>query len=173
VLASPAFKVKLYVHFARSLLKLRYALFGHFFVNSYVKARFLTHDPERIASYDADPLITRPIAVNILLQLYEAGARVVTDARAITSPTQLLISGVDWVVDPTVQHRFYERLGTPTKERHVLPGFFHDTLGEKDRALAIGKARDFILARFAVAPEKVPLLDADRIGYTRDEADML
>src|SRR5205823_6046043 len=48
-----------------------------------------------------------------------------------------------------------------------------DTLGEKDRALAIGKARDFILARFAVAPEKVPLLDADRIGYTCDEADML
>ena len=40
---------------------------GNFFVNTYVKAKFLTHDPERIASYDADPLITRPIAVNILL----------------------------------------------------------------------------------------------------------
>jgi alpha-beta hydrolase superfamily lysophospholipase len=107
VLASPAFKVKPYVPFARSLLKLRYALFGHFFVNSYVKARFLTHDPDRVASYEADPLITRPIAVNILLQLYEAGARIVDDARAIVVPTQLLISGADWVVQNKIKNRFY------------------------------------------------------------------
>ena len=173
VLASPAFRVKLYLPFARSLLKLRYALFGHFFVNSYVKARFLTHDPERVVLYDADPLITRPIAVNVLLELYEAGARMVADARAIIVPTQLLISGADWVVDTEIQHRFYERLGAPTKERHVLPGFFHDTLGEQDRRLAIDKARAFILARFADAPEALSLLDADRISYTRDEADAL
>ena len=54
---------------------------GNFFVNSYVKAKFLTHDPERIASYDSDPLITRPISVNILLGLYEAADRVVADAQ--------------------------------------------------------------------------------------------
>ena len=107
---------------------------GNFFVNSYVKAKFLTHDPERIASFDADPLITRPIAVNILLGLYEAAERVVADARAITVPTQLLISGADWVVHHGPQHRFFERLGRAIKERHVLPGFFHDTLGEHDRA---------------------------------------
>ena len=173
VLASPAFKVKLYVPFARTLLKLRYRLQGHFFVNSYVKPRVLTHDPERVASYKADPLITRPIAVNILLALYEAADRVVADARAITIPTQLLISGADWVVHHGPQHRFYERLGTPIKERHVLPGFFHDTLGEKDRAIAVGLARSFILARFAEPPSRPSLVDADRFGYTRDEADAL
>ena len=40
VLASPAFKVKLYVPFARPGLKLLHAWRGNFFVNSYVKARF-------------------------------------------------------------------------------------------------------------------------------------
>ena len=45
VLASPAFKVKLYVPFARRGLKLQQKLRGNFFVNSYVKAKFLTHDP--------------------------------------------------------------------------------------------------------------------------------
>jgi alpha-beta hydrolase superfamily lysophospholipase/phosphatidylglycerophosphate synthase len=173
VLASPAFQVKLYVPFARTLLRLRFAVQGLFFVNSYVKARYLTHGPERVASYDSDPLISRPIAVNILLQLYEAAERVVADARAITLPTQLLISGADWVVHAGPQHRFYERLGTPIKERHVLPGFFHDTFGEKDRALAVAMTRDFILARFAEPPVTVSLVDADRIGYTRDEADRL
>jgi alpha-beta hydrolase superfamily lysophospholipase len=173
VLASPAFKVKLYVPFARLGLKLQHRWRGHFFVNSYVKAQFLTHDPERIASYRSDPLITRPIAVNILLGLYEASERVVADARAITVPTQLLISGADWVVHHGPQHRFYERLGTPIKERHILPGFYHDTFGELGRSVAVKRARQFILDRFAEPAERLPLLDADRMGYTRDEADVL
>jgi alpha-beta hydrolase superfamily lysophospholipase len=68
-LASPAFSVKLYVPFAVPGLRLMRALRGNFFVNSYVKARLLTHDRERQASYDSDPLIARAISVNILLGL--------------------------------------------------------------------------------------------------------
>jgi alpha-beta hydrolase superfamily lysophospholipase len=173
VLASPAFKVKLYVPFARTGLKVMHMLRGNFFVNSYVKARFLTHDPERIRSYDTDPLIARPIAVNILLALYETAERVVADARAITIPIQLLVSGADFVVHHGPQHRFFERLGSPIKERHVLPGFFHDTFGEKDRALPIAKARSFIVARFAEPIQRPSLLASDRISFTRDEADAL
>ncbi len=75
------------------------------------------------------------------------------------------------MVQHAPQHRFFERLGTPIKERHVLPGFYHDTFGEKDRAVAIAKARAFILDRFAEPLVRPSLLDADRMGYTRDEAD--
>ena len=128
---------------------LQQKLRGNFFVNSYVKSRYLTHDPARQASYDSDPLISRPISVNILLALYEAAERVVADAQAITIPTQLLISGADWVVHHGPQHDFWDRLGATTKEKHVLDGFYHDTFGEKDRKLATDKARDFILRQFA------------------------
>jgi alpha-beta hydrolase superfamily lysophospholipase len=172
-LASPAFKVKLYVPFARAGLALMHKLRGLFFVNSYVKAKFLTHDPVRIASYDTDPLITRPIAVNILLGLYEAAERVVADAQAITLPTQLLISGSDWVVHDKPQHQFFERLSSRIKEKHVLPGFYHDTLGEKDRAGAVATIRDFITRLFDARPEPVKLLDADQRGATYAEAQNL
>ncbi|WP_064684434.1 bifunctional alpha/beta hydrolase/class I SAM-dependent methyltransferase [Rhizobium bangladeshense] len=173
VLASPAFSVKLYVPFAREGIALWEKLKGTFFVNSYVKARYLTHDPERIASFEADPLITRPIASNILLQLYEAAARVVDDARAITVPTQLLISGSDWVVRHAPQHRFYENLGSRIKERHVLAGFYHDTLGERDRAIALAEVRRFIDSRFAEPRTPADLRTAHVQGYTKDEADRL
>jgi alpha-beta hydrolase superfamily lysophospholipase len=173
VLASPAFDVKLYVPFARQGIALWQALKGTFFVNSYVKARFLTHDPERIASFQSDPLITRPIASNILLELYEAAERVVADARAITVPTQLLISGSDFVVRHAPQHRFFENLGGTIKERHVLAGFYHDTLGERDRAKALDKVRAFISARFAEPPVVADVRRAHLSGYTRDEADRL
>ncbi len=169
-LASPAFKVKLYVPFARPGLALMHRLRGLFFVNSYVKARFLTHDPERIASFEADPLISRPIAVNILLDLYSAAERVVADAQAIVTPTQLLISGDDWVVHHAPQHRFFERLGSLVKEKIELPGFFHDTLGERDREQALRPLRRFLLQRFENTDPAVDLLHADERGPTADEA---
>lgn len=173
VLASPAFKVKLYVPFARPALALMHRLRGNFFVNSYVKAKFLTHDPERIASYGTDPLITRPISVRILLGLYDAAERVVSDAAAITLPVQLLISGSDWVVHHAPQHRFFERLSHPRKEKHVLVGFFHDTLGERDRAQATDRIRGFVRGLFDDPPQRIALRDADTRGHTFDEAQAL
>ncbi|MDH1558575.1 bifunctional alpha/beta hydrolase/class I SAM-dependent methyltransferase [Pseudomonas sp. MDMC216] len=173
VLASPAFKVKLYVPFARPGLKLLHAWRGNFFVNSYVKARFLSHDPERIASFENDSLIARPISVTMLLGLYEAAERVVADAQAIQVPTQLLISGTDFVVHRKPQEDFFERLGSLRKEKHLLPGFFHDTLGERDRAHALSRARRFILRNFEEPVTRPSLLDADRLGATCAEAEEL
>ena len=170
VLASPAFKIKLYVPFARAGLALMRRLGFNFFINSYVKAKLLTHDPERIASYESDPLIARPISVNVLLGLYETAERVVADAAAIALPTQLLISGSDWVVHHAPQHRFFERLSHPRKEKHVLPGFFHDTLGERDRKLATAHVRRFVLDLFERPPEPLPLRDAHHRGFTADES---
>ncbi len=173
VLASPAFKVKLYVPFARAGLKLMHALRGNFFVNSYVKPQWLTHDAQRVQSYRSDPLITRPISVRVLLGLYAAAARVVDDAQAITVPTQLLVSGADFVVHRGPQDRFYENLRSPIKQRHWLPGFFHDTLGERDRALALAPIRAFVQARFAQPPVRADLRDAHRAGPSFDEAERL
>lgn len=72
------------------------------------------------------------------------------DAGAITLPTQLFISGSDHVVHHKPQHQFYERLNTPIKEKHILPGFYHDTLGEKERHIPIAKIREFIGKLFSV-----------------------
>jgi alpha-beta hydrolase superfamily lysophospholipase len=173
VLASPAFRVKLYVPFALPGLRLMRKLFGNFFLSSYVKAKFLTHDPARIASYDADPLLSRSISVNVLLGLQEAADRVVADAQAITVPTQLLVSGADWVVRHGPQHAFFDRLGSTVKERHVLHGFFHDTLGERDRARAIDRVRAFLVRVFAAPRVRPNLIEADQYGPTREEVDAL
>jgi len=173
VLASPAFDIKLYVPFARPGLKALRAWRGNFFVNSYVKPQLLTHDPERVMSYRSDPLITRPISVNMLLGLYDAADRVVADAQAIQIPTQLLISGADVVVRRKPQEDFFDRLGTLHKEKHILPGFFHDTLGERDRGHALARIRRFVLHGFEQPATRPGLLDADRQGASCAEAESL
>ena len=170
---SPAFKVKLYVPFARAGLGLMYRLRGNFFVTSYVKARFLTHDPERMRSYDEDPLIARAISVRVLLGLYEAAERIVADAQAIRTPLLLLVSDTDWVVHRGPQETFFDRVGSTIKEKHVLPGFLHDTLGEKDRHLAIDRIRDFVLRMFEGECAVDTRRDAHRRGHAYDEEQSL
>ena len=91
VLGAPAFRVKLYVPLAVPGLKLLYNLKGNFFVNSYVKSGLLTHDKQRAESFNQDPLITRPISVRLLLDLYSVADRIVKDANAITVPTQFVV----------------------------------------------------------------------------------
>ena len=55
----------------------------------------------------------------------------------------------------------------------MLPGFFHDTLGERDRSRRLDLIRPFPRKAVRGAVEALDLTDADRAGYTRDEADRL
>ena len=170
VLAAPAFQVKLYVPFARLGLGLLHMLVGDFQVKSYIKGRALTHDPERIASYHTDPLIKLQISVRVLLDLYNMAERLVDDAAAIRVPTQVLLSGSDWVINNGPPRQFFERLDTEEKEIWTFDGFFHDTLGERDRHLPIAKIRAFLQRSFLPRPT---MSNADKSGVTKAEYDSL
>jgi alpha-beta hydrolase superfamily lysophospholipase len=170
VLATPAFKVRLYVPLAIPMLRLKQRFLGPSYVKSYVKARMLTHDGEQARRYAQDPEIFREIAVNLLLDLYDTGARLVADAGAIRVPLLLLSAGADWVVDNEVQRQFFERVSSADKTWRVLPGFHHAIFHEKDRHLVVDQLREFITRLFA-QPRVEPrsLRDADRGGYTKTE----
>ncbi|UOP05853.2 bifunctional alpha/beta hydrolase/class I SAM-dependent methyltransferase [Alysiella crassa] len=172
ILAAPAFKVKLYVPFARPALRLAHQLRGNFFVQSYVKSHYLTHDRARQYSYDHDELIAPAISVRVLLGLYDLGKRVVQNAHQIATPIQMLVSGSDFVVHAAPQHEFYNNLASPIKERHVFKGFYHDTLGEKQREEAFVQIRRFINERFAETAPTVDTAELQRY-LSRREADRL
>src|SRR5262245_46168648 len=195
ILATPAFRVKLYVPFAIPLLRLRQKLLGQGFVKSYVKAHMLTHDAKEAARYAADPLIFRQIAVNILLDLYDTSTRLLADAGAITVPTLMLVAGSDWVVKQSAQHEFFDKLSSPVKRLQTFPKFSHAVFHEKDRGPLIAAVREFVHERFADSPGAMPtdlrghggasmptqsrghgtqnLLDADKSGYTKAEYNRL
>ncbi|MEX0586682.1 MAG: alpha/beta fold hydrolase, partial [Pirellulales bacterium] len=80
ILATPAFRVKLYVPLAVPFLRLKEKLLGPGYVKSFIKANMLTHDPVEAERYNADPLIFRQIAVNMLLDLHDTSTRLLDDA---------------------------------------------------------------------------------------------
>ncbi|HZZ71731.1 MAG TPA: bifunctional alpha/beta hydrolase/class I SAM-dependent methyltransferase [Pirellulales bacterium] len=175
VLAAPAFEIKLYVPLAIPSLRLLLKVRGHrqTFIKSYVRPKMLTHDQEQARRYEADDLIAKSIAANVLVDLHDTSKRLIADAGAIQTPTLLLSAGADWVVKLAPQRRFFERLGAPFKRMKVFPRMYHDLLHEQDRSAVLDEARAFIQEAFDrdLAPQE--LLAPDRSGYTLNEYDRL
>ena len=173
ILATAAFEVKLYLPLALPALRLQQRFFGAGRVKSYVRAKMLTHDPAEAARYDADPLIFRQIAINLLLDLHETAERLLADAGAIQVPVLMLAAGRDWVVSLTAQRKFFDRLSSPLKQMHVFPAMYHAIFHEVERERVIERVREFVRERFAQPPLALSLRRADRYGYTWEEYERL
>src|SRR5438105_14797904 len=173
ILATAAFHVKLYVPFAIPFLRMKQKLFGPGQVKSYVKSKLLTRDQGQAAQYDADPLIFRQIAVNVLLDLNDTADRLVADAGALQTPTLMIGAGRDWVVSLKAQREFFNRLSSSLKEMEIYPAAYHAIFHDQDRHLVVHRVRKFVRERFAEPVTQPSLLNADQVGYTWDEYERL
>jgi alpha-beta hydrolase superfamily lysophospholipase len=173
ILATAAFHVKLYVPFAISVLRLKQTLFGGGYVKSYVKSKMLMHDNKQAAIYEADPLIFRQIAVNVLLDLHDTAKRLLADAGAIHTPTLMLGAEKDWVVSLNAQRKFFDRLSSSVKRMHIFKGAYHAIFHETNREEVIDQVREFVRERFARLSPVPSLLNADKTGYTWQEYERL
>ncbi len=143
-LVAPAFKIKLYMPFAKALLKLAIRFKPELNITSYVKSKFLTHDRDEQQKYDSDKLITPNIPARQLTTLLDTAERVVQDAALITVPTLVLSASSDYVVDSKIQGDFYARLASPHKRFIALEGFYHGILYEERAQQAIEEIASFI-----------------------------
>ncbi|HSQ20487.1 MAG TPA: class I SAM-dependent methyltransferase family protein, partial [Blastocatellia bacterium] len=130
------------------------------------KGRLLTHWAEQARRYDEDPLISRVIAVNVLLGLQDTATRLIADAGVIQTPSLILAGGADWVVNLSAEREFYNRLGAENKRMRVFSGMYHDILHEKDCQLVLDEIRGFVCEAFE--REEVQR-SADESAYTRNE----
>ncbi|MEI6896833.1 MAG: bifunctional alpha/beta hydrolase/class I SAM-dependent methyltransferase [Psychromonas sp.] len=148
-LVAPAFKIKLYVPFAKEFLKLALTVKPKLNITSYVKSKFLTHDKAQQLKYDSDPRITPHIPARQLTTLLDTGERIVSDAAMIVVPTLVLSAAKDYVVDSAIQGDFYANLSSPLKRFVSLDNFFHGVLYEENSPLAIDEISRFINDSFA------------------------
>lgn len=125
ILATAAFRVKLYVPLALSALRIRQSLFGEGQVKSFVRGSMLTRVPEEAERYNDDPLIFRQISTGLLIDLNDTAKRLIADAGAIQTPTLMLSAGRDWVVKQDAQQEFFDGLSSPIKRMEVFPTVCH------------------------------------------------
>ena len=159
-LLAPAFEINLIVPFAKQAIELMLKVNPKLIVKSYVKSKMLTRDPEQQRAYDTDRFITRSINGKLLIDLANAGKRLVEDAAAITTPTLVLSAEKDFVVINRQQKQFYVNLSSETKEFITLEGFHHGILFEQGREEVYKILQRFIQKAFST-PLPTPTLAPD------------
>ncbi len=165
-LLAPAFAIKLYVPFAKECIGLATRIFKNLEVPSYVKSKVLTHDIEQQKAYDSDPLITRQINGCYLVDLLDAGKRIVEDAFAITTPTLILSAGDDYVVKDTMQKRFFINISSEKKQFVKLAGFYHGLLFDINRDIVYNHISEFMKYSFL---SEQPVVNSVPDKFTVDE----
>jgi alpha-beta hydrolase superfamily lysophospholipase/SAM-dependent methyltransferase len=143
-LVAPAFRIKLYMPFAKQLLKLAIKFKPELNITSYVKSKYLTHNIGEQQRYDSDELITPNIPARQLTTLLDTAERVVNDAHLMAVPTLVLSTSKDYVVDSKVQGDFYANLSSPHKRFVALEGFYHGVLYENNAQQAIDEISSFM-----------------------------
>ena len=156
-LLAPAFRINLIVPLANEMITLGTKLKKGLIIKSYVKSTMLTHDPEQQKAYDTDPLITRSIDAELLIDLAKAGKRLVEDAEAIDTPTLILSAEKDHVVFNKDQKNFHDKLDTGLKKYEVLPNFFHGILFDTGKEMVYDKIKDFAEKCFTKTQKKASL----------------
>ena len=159
-LLAPAFEINLIVPLAKQAIELMLKVNPKLIVKSYVKSKMLTRDPEQQRAYDTDRFITRSINGKLLIDLANAGKRLVEDAAAITTPTLVLSAEKDFVVINRQQKQFYVNLSSETKEFITLEGFHHGILFEQGREEVYKILQRFIQKAFST-PLRTPTLAPD------------
>ncbi len=167
-LLAPAFKINLIVPLANEMITLGTKLKKGLIIKSYVKSKMLTHDPEQQKAYDTDPLISRSIDAELLIDLAKAGKRLVEDAEAVDTPTLILAAEKDHVVFNKEQKIFHDKLDTDLKRYEVLPGFFHGILFDTGKEKVYDKIVDFAEKCFN-RKLKTPSISPDRFSVKEYE----
>lgn len=165
-LLAPAFSIKLYVPLAKEFIALTTKLNKNLIVTSYVKSKVLTHEKSQQEAYDNDPLITKSINGRMLVDLLNAGKRLVEDAAAIHIPTIIFSAEKDYVVKNKYQQKFFYNLSSDLREYVDLKGFFHGVLFETGKEQVYAGIANFMKKSFI---ESKPVINLKPDKFTEDE----
>ena len=97
----------------------------------------LTHNPEEIRNYKADPLIKRKISVRLLSEVlkYQAQLGTMTHFR-FACPVYVMAAGLEKVVDLERTKTLFEKFQAPRKTIKIFDGFYHEIFNELEQEKA-------------------------------------
>ena len=103
----------------------------------------LTSDPQKQAERQIDTLCHAVAGARWFVASERAQHHVLANATRVRVPTLWLVAGDDAIANPAMARAVYARLGTEG-EWHLLEGYQHEVLNERDRARPFDLMRDFI-----------------------------
>jgi acylglycerol lipase len=93
-------------------------------------ASALSHDPEVVRAYEADPLISPRASARLAVELVEAAATAAEGAERIEVPLLIVHGEADALCDVEGSRRFHARLDPARAELITYPELYHEVLNE-------------------------------------------
>ena len=109
-----------------------------------LKGEDLTHDPERAAAYENDPLMHSTITPRMFTELSGAIETAFRRGERISVPVLFLLAGSDTVVATDRSLAFARSLPSEGVSVEVLDGLRHEVLQEQGRAAVLSEIRDWV-----------------------------
>ena len=121
-------------------------------VNNGVKPEFISHDPQVVRKYQADPLVHAKISARLAKFIATAGPATVAAAATWTTPTLLMYAGADKLVNPAGSRAFAEAAasngGAQVVTTRCFDGLYHEIFNELDAAPVFASLKAWLDARF-------------------------
>ena len=133
VLSSPALDPGL-SRWDRVLLRLLARLAPGLRVGNGLKSQYLSHDPDVVAAYRADPLVHDRISARLVRFIADSGEQVIAAAPLWKVPTLLMYAGNDRLVNPAGSRRFAATVPRARIKAICFEAMYHEIFNEQDAA---------------------------------------
>ncbi len=110
---------------------------------------FLSHDPDVVAAYRADPRVHDRISARLARFIADAGPRVIARATRWKVPTLLMYAGQDRLVNPQGSRDFAAAAPSSLVTVKCFDELFHEIFNEQDAQPVFDCLRRWLDARFA------------------------
>ena len=151
VMSSPALDPGLSA-FQKLLLAVLPVIAPNLRVNNGLNPAYLSHDPEVVRKYLADPLVHAKISARLARFIASAGPATVAAAGNWDTPTLLMYAGADKLVNPAGSRAFAEvAAGGPGAKVLTVKCFdelYHEIFNEPDSAPVFAALKAWLDARF-------------------------
>ena len=121
-------------------------------VNNGLKPEFISHDPQVVSNYLADPLVHAKISARLAKFIATAGPATVAAAATWRTPTLLMYAGADKLVNPAGSRAFAEAAASNGGARVVTTRCFdelyHEIFNELEAAPVFASLKAWLDARF-------------------------
>ncbi|WLI89657.1 lysophospholipase [Massilia sp. R2A-15] len=153
ILSSPALALRM-SPFQHRMLKLMSALAPSLGVPNGVSAGLLSHDPKVVAAYKADPLVHHRISARLLRSMLSSIDYCQSHAGALATPTLMLVSGDDRVVDIEGSRRFLLRVPPGMAVMREYDRLYHEIFNEPDAQQVFDDLKGWLEPLLAVRQQR-------------------
>jgi alpha-beta hydrolase superfamily lysophospholipase len=148
VLSSPALDAGLNP-FQKLLLATLPRIAPNLTVGNGLDADFISHDPDVVAAYKADPMVHDRVSGRLARFIAEGGPAVIAHAAQWKVPTLLMYAGADRLVNPRGSKAFAAAAPASVVTTHCFDGLFHEIFNELESEPVFETLKQWLDEHFA------------------------